>query len=118
MQGSERVGDEQKSIRDAYANILLTKTLTGIDPVLRPPPVRNGPGPIKVGIIGAGAAGLYAGMIIDSFGPNSGIKYEILEIADGITRGVGGRLFTYKFPGGLENDYYVRDHTLRLNTPH
>ncbi len=114
MQEIARVGDGQKSIRDAYANKLLARKLTGVHPVLRRPPVRDVPSPITVGILGAGAAGLYAGMIIDSFGQDSGIKYEILEIADGITRTVGGRLFTYKFPDGMENDYYVSDTSLSL----
>jgi len=44
---------------------------------------------LAVGIIGAGAAGLYAAIILDSLG----IKYEILE---GSER-PGGRLFTHRF---------------------
>ncbi|KIM73740.1 hypothetical protein PILCRDRAFT_719225 [Piloderma croceum F 1598] len=44
---------------------------------------------LPVGIIGAGAAGLYTAMILDSLG----IKYEILE-ASGRH---GGRLYTYQF---------------------
>ncbi|KII91039.1 hypothetical protein PLICRDRAFT_52708 [Plicaturopsis crispa FD-325 SS-3] len=43
-----------------------------------------------VGIIGAGCAGLYAGLIFDSLG----IKYEILEASNR----VGGRVQTYHFP--------------------
>ena len=46
-------------------------------------------GPLKVGIVGAGAAGVYAGMLLESLG----IDYEILE---GSNR-IGGRIFTYRF---------------------
>jgi NADPH-dependent 2,4-dienoyl-CoA reductase/sulfur reductase-like enzyme len=45
--------------------------------------------PLKVGIIGAGAAGLYAAMLLDSLG----IDYDIHEGSDRI----GGRIFTYRF---------------------
>jgi len=53
----------------------------------------------KVGILGAGIGGLYAALILDSLD----IEYEILEASDRI----GGRIFTYKFPGGEKYDYYV-----------
>lgn len=45
--------------------------------------------PLKVGIIGAGAAGLYAAMLLDSIG----IDYDIHEGSDR----VGGRIYTYRF---------------------
>lgn len=45
--------------------------------------------PLKVGIIGAGAAGLYAAMLLDSLG----IDYDIHE---GSGR-IGGRIYTYRF---------------------
>lgn len=45
--------------------------------------------PFKVGIIGAGAAGLYAAILLDSLG----IDYDILEASDR----VGGRIFTHRF---------------------
>ena len=45
--------------------------------------------PFKVGIIGAGAAGLYSAMLLDSLG----IDYDIHEVSDRI----GGRIFTYHF---------------------
>ncbi|KZS88540.1 FAD/NAD(P)-binding domain-containing protein [Sistotremastrum niveocremeum HHB9708] len=55
-----------------------------------------------VGIIGAGSAGLYTAMILQSLG----IAYKILEASDR----VGGRLFTYHFPGSDQPehkyDYY------------
>lgn len=53
----------------------------------------------KVGIIGAGVAGLYAAMILQSFG----IEYEILEAQPDH---IGGRLLTHHFSDG-PNDYYV-----------
>jgi protoporphyrinogen oxidase len=57
----------------------------------------------NVGILGAGVAGLYIALMIDSLGPKSGITYEILE-AD--TR-CGGRLYTHKFAVYTPDDYYV-----------
>ena len=45
--------------------------------------------PLKVGILGAGAAGLYAALLLDSLG----IDYDILEASDR----VGGRMFTHRF---------------------
>ncbi|KAI5984068.1 hypothetical protein EDD15DRAFT_1812652 [Pisolithus albus] len=52
----------------------------------------------KVVILGAGAAGLYTALILDSLN----IEFEILEASDH----VGGRLSTYKFPNGERYDYY------------
>lgn len=45
--------------------------------------------PLKVGIIGAGAAGLYSALLLQSLG----IDYEILEAN---TR-IGGRMYTHRF---------------------
>lgn len=45
--------------------------------------------PLKVGIIGAGAAGLYAAMLLDSLD----IDYDIHEASER----VGGRIYTYRF---------------------
>ena len=68
----------------------------------------------KVCIIGAGAAGLFTALLIDylnnylqnvtkveGFVP---IQYDIFESEDK-TRGVGGRLYTYKF-SDAPHDYY------------
>lgn len=52
---------------------------------------------IPVGILGAGAGGLYTALMLDSLG----IQYEILESSDR----TGGRLFTHKF-SDAEFDYY------------
>lgn len=57
----------------------------------------------SIGILGAGVAGLYTALMIDSLGPDSGITYQILE-AD---QRIGGRLYTHKFEGHTPNDYYV-----------
>ena len=43
--------------------------------------------PLKVGIIGAGAAGLYAALLLDSLG----IDYDIIEASDR----VGWKIFTH-----------------------
>lgn len=53
---------------------------------------------VVVGIIGAGAAGLYAALILESLGK----KYEILESSPR----TGGRLFTHKF-SEKPADYFV-----------
>jgi len=45
--------------------------------------------PLKVGIIGAGVAGLYSAILLESLG----IDYEILEAN---TR-IGGRIYTHRF---------------------
>lgn len=54
---------------------------------------------LLVGIIGAGAAGLYTAMILDDLG----IKYEILE---GSNR-AGGRIRTHRFSGTNQWNYFV-----------
>ena len=56
---------------------------------------------LPVCIIGAGLAGLYTAMILESLG----ISYHIVD-ADTRER-VGGRFFTYRFPNGGPYDYYV-----------
>lgn len=65
---------------------------------------RRARGPLKVGILGAGAAGLYAAMILEGF-KEYGYTYEILE-AEPESDHVGGRLWTHKFSDS-PNDYYV-----------
>ena len=56
---------------------------------------------LPICIIGAGTAGLYTAMILESLG----ISYQIVD-ADTRER-VGGRLFTYHFSGGRPYDYFV-----------
>ena len=64
----------------------------------------------KVGIVGAGAAGLFTGMIFDHLKEkyDLDVAYEILEASD--KKRVGGRLFTHYFneppPGEGNHDYY------------
>ena len=58
----------------------------------------------EVGIIGAGAAGLYAAMMLQDLG----ITYEILEAS----KRSGGRLYTHRFTPKVadspeDHDYYV-----------
>jgi hypothetical protein len=55
----------------------------------------------KIGIIGAGAAGLYAAMILQDLG----IPYQILEANERI----GGRLFTHRFNGEVGKKAPVHD---------
>ncbi|KAF5325025.1 hypothetical protein D9619_010096 [Psilocybe cf. subviscida] len=55
----------------------------------------------KIGIVGAGVAGLYAAMILQSLN----IDYEILEANDRI----GGRVFTHRFNGDKGVDAPVND---------
>ena len=57
-----------------------------------PPPIR-----LEVGIIGAGMAGLYTAMILQSLN----IKYELLEASER----AGGRVYTHRF-SNQEGDYY------------
>lgn len=72
----------------------------------------HGPTEIKVGIVGAGAAGLFTAMVFDYLNKELGdnhsslrFKYEIIEAA-GPDR-VGGRLFSYNFGGPRHaHDYY------------
>ena len=66
----------------------------------------NEDGGVKVGIIGAGAAGLYAGLIIDSLA-DPRITYDIFDADPMTDRKGGGRLYTYDFPNGGVNDYFV-----------
>ncbi|KAF5002046.1 hypothetical protein FGRMN_657 [Fusarium graminum] len=70
------------------------------------------PKTIKVGIIGAGAAGLFAGLVLDYLnvqlhGQAIPLKFEYdIHEAAGPDR-VGGRLFTYNFGGRRDfHDYY------------
>lgn len=90
----ELKGTEQPEIGIELPNldtISLSKDVIGVAP--------DAPDRIKVGIVGAGAAGLFTGMIIDYLNKHVSdlnIDYEILEAA-GEER-LGGRLYTYKFP--------------------
>lgn len=64
------------------------------------------PGKFKVGIVGAGCAGLFTAMILDHINekiPELNIEYDILEAAD--EDRLGGRLYTYNFSGN-KKDYY------------
>jgi monoamine oxidase len=62
-----------------------------------PPPRHRRP----VGILGAGAGGLYAALILEDLG----IPYHIIEARDR----VGGRLFTHKFPDDTGEPYNYYD---------
>ncbi|KAF7378472.1 Amine oxidase [Mycena sanguinolenta] len=96
------------SIRAQYAQnvilehqVLLAKSKAGLPP-LRPPWRKKNGEPIRIGILGAGIAGLYAALLIDYLGPESGITYDILEANPDRT---GGRLYTHRFSDS-PNDYF------------
>lgn len=81
-----------------------TKKLTGVGFI---PPQ---PDKFKVGIVGAGVAGLFTAMVFDWLNENEELKalgleidYDILEAA-GEER-LGGRLYTHHF-SDKEHDYY------------
>lgn len=61
------------------------------------PPQEADIGMFDVGIVGAGMAGLYTGMILDSLN----IRYHIIEASDRI----GGRVYTHRFTND-PGDYY------------
>lgn len=71
----------------------------------RPP---NQPIEGKACIVGAGAAGLYTAMILDSLG----LSYDLLEANDRN----GGRVYTYPFPPNLNGHQYVDFGAMRF--PH
>ncbi|KAK2462147.1 hypothetical protein APHAL10511_005845 [Amanita phalloides] len=78
------------ALRYKAATALQTGVLSSSKPTERRP----------VGILGAGVAGLYAAMILESLK----IPYKILEARDVI----GGRLFTHRFPNatGVPYNYF------------
>jgi hypothetical protein len=109
--------DSVPSARDAYARTLLLNCVAEQEEEVKGRPSDNSteidvimhdqPAPVpnrrqKIGIIGAGAAGLYATLLLESLG-DFGYDYEILE-AD--NKRIGGRLYTHHFDA-KENEYYV-----------
>jgi hypothetical protein len=106
------------SIRDQYAKVVIQNHHDKLSrpggpyshglPRPRAPMPRDPKGvPVTVGIIGAGAAGLYASLIIDSLA-DPRITYETFDANPMKDREGGGRLYTYSdFPGGGANDYFV-----------
>ena len=56
----------------------------------------------KICIVGAGSAGLYAAMLLDTLG----IEYDILEAN---TERIGGRLYTHRFNGEAGRKAKVND---------
>jgi hypothetical protein len=113
------------AVKDAW-NKILDKYQNEIPPESRPRKIQDGgqlpkaPAPVplkhrpekdrlqfKVGVIGAGAAGLFVGMILDWLSEQAGgsikFEYDIHEASDR----VGGRIYTHKFTGqGGPHDYY------------
>lgn len=105
------------SVRNEYAAHILTRYHRKLQkrmalPTIRRPPLRSGDRPLNIGILGAGAAGLYAALMLQwliDHVSDSGITYEILE-ASADERHTGGRLNTRYFtddPTSAPDDYYV-----------
>lgn len=71
-----------------------------------PPP--DGGAPVKIGIVGAGIAGLYTALMLEWLRKNAEMKvkftYDLLEANPDSTR-IGGRIFTHRFSGETF-DYY------------
>ncbi|EAU89602.1 L-amino acid oxidase [Coprinopsis cinerea okayama7 len=102
--GSQAISQTGKEAVDHFINLYTDPTIPGpyIDPgTLTPKPKPDPPSPYPVGIIGAGIAGLYTALMLDSLG----IKYEILE---GSGR-VGGRLYTHRFRNHGDGKYQYYD---------
>ena len=105
------------SVRNEYAAHILTRYHHKLQkrmnlPTIRHPPLRSGDRPLKIGILGAGAAGLYAALMLQWLIDNVAdcdITYEILE-ASADQKHTGGRLHTRYFtddPTSAPDDYYV-----------
>ena len=84
-----------------HKNEKQAKILRGLDPLKEMlSKHRTVDDKLPICIIGAGAAGLYTAMILESLG----ISYDLIEASDR----VGGRLFTYKgFKNAEPYDYFV-----------
>eukprot|EP01133_Synstelium_polycarpum_P003499 gene3499-3998_t len=77
------------SLRDHFASALLEQGDAAPTPMDFGAAAGAPRRPLKVGIIGAGMAGLYSAMILKDLG----IKYEVLEASNRI----GGRAYTHRF---------------------
>ena len=87
-----RIQDEIPALK-FKADINTLAPITDVAPGEVKPPQKS---KFKVGIVGAGVAGLFAAMIFDHLNKEFelDVEYEILEARK---EHVGGRLFTYKF---------------------
>ena len=101
---SKHPNREKKSVRDTFAKNGFTRSIQAVAKVKQvsvPDSTTQSDKPsskdVTIGIVGAGAAGLYAALILESLG----IKYEILE---GSNR-VGGRIYTHHF-SDTKYDYF------------
>lgn len=126
----EHVKNEPTTVSSSQFRLTPRIALTPIPvtvevPALDPRPVRQDNNKLRIGILGAGAAGLFTGMILEKYirevnkrhkAGDLKIEFEILEAeespgADGKDGSnghrYGGRLWTHSL-GGTDYDYYVR----------
>ncbi|KAL0567568.1 hypothetical protein V5O48_014428 [Marasmius crinis-equi] len=86
-------------VRNLFQNYLNSQSLPV--PTVLPLRVKSPIPELPICIIGAGCAGLYAALLLDSLG----IPYEILEFNDRI----GGRIYTHRFNGSTGLDAPIGD---------
>lgn len=111
-------GEPVPDFSDAYARYLLLEHFESLKEggMLHTPRAHAPPKTVTVGILGAGAAGLYSALLLDwlndqleSQKESFRFDYEILEAEP---ERVGGRMYTYRFESGKKYDYYVSGWTL------
>lgn len=98
----EYTSEERSDIFSHFARSMIVRYAAKLEEKSRPPVL---PKPRinedLVGILGAGVGGLYTALMLESLG----VPFEIVEA----TGRVGGRLFTHKFEGHGDYDYFVSE---------
>ncbi|KAG8736327.1 hypothetical protein FRC10_009450 [Ceratobasidium sp. 414] len=97
------------SVRGQYAQSILAAHHESIEHSIPPlvKPIRSSGEVVKIGIIGAGAAGLYLALMIDYLKGQKGSEFNydyVLHEANPSETHVGGRIYTYRFPPLNPND--------------
>lgn len=101
------------SFRDAHGRILLydylerlpkevKENLSNFNPLHSTPDTG-----VTIGILGAGAAGLYAALLFDWLNSHDDTIHFTYEIFEAESERVGGRLYTHHFNPGKMYDYYA-----------
>jgi len=101
------------ALPDIHAQSLLYNHFQNLDEKRKgraPPPK------VTVGILGAGAAGLYSALLLDWLNNLLESQKELFrfdyEILEAEPERVGGRMYTYRFKSGKKYDYYVSGLTI------